>query len=68
MTGETSLPAPIYRIWVAHCPFKKNGFPSLGTFGKSIKPVVIISMETWNKLCQDVPQLQTTQFEVGRQE
>ncbi len=58
---------PTYRIWVAHCPFKKNGFPSLGNFGASIKPVVIFSMATWQQLCKDVPQLQTTQFEVGSQ-
>jgi len=57
-----------YRIWVAHCPFKKNGFPSLGTFGASEAPVVIFRMDTWKRLCADVPQLQTTQFEVGSQE
>jgi len=37
----------------------------LGTFGASSEPVVIMTMETWKKLCEDVPQLQTTQFEVG---
>jgi hypothetical protein len=57
-----------YRIWVAQCPFKKSGFPSLGSFGKSIAPVVIFKMETWKRLCADVPQLQTTQFEVGAEE
>jgi hypothetical protein len=60
--------SPKYRIWAAHCPFKKNGFPSLGTFGATVKPVVIMSMETWTRLCKDVPQLQTTQFEVGTYE
>lgn len=55
----------LYRIWVAHCPFKKNGFPSLGTFGKSEAPVVIMTVATWQKLCADIPALQTTQFEVG---
>jgi hypothetical protein len=54
-----------YRIWVTHCPFRKTGSPVLGTFGRDIKPVVIFTMETWNRLCQDVPQLQTTMFEVG---
>lgn len=59
---------PLYRIWVAHCLFKKSGFPSLGTFGKTERPVVIFDLETWKRLCADVPQLQTTQFEVGSQE
>ena len=50
---------------IINCPFKKNGVPSLGTFGASEQPVVIFTLETWKKLCADVPQLQTTQFEVG---
>lgn len=53
------------RIWVLHCPFRKTGSPVLGTFGRTVEPVVIMRMETWKKLCEDVPQLQTTQFEVG---
>jgi hypothetical protein len=57
-----------YRIWVAHCLFKKNGFPSLGTFGASEAPVVIMTLKIWEQLCKDVPQLQTTNFEVGSQE
>lgn len=61
-------PTAQYRMWVAHCPFKKSGFPSLGTFGKEFKPVVIMTMATWEQLCRDVPQLQTTQFEVGSSE
>lgn len=56
---------PKYRIWVLHCPFKKTGVPVMGSFGASEKPVVIFTLETWQKLCADVPQLQTTQFEVG---
>jgi hypothetical protein len=59
--------API-RIWVAHCPFKKSGFPSLGTFGASVKPIVIMHMETWQKLCREIPELAARQFEVGSQE
>lgn len=54
-----------YRIWALHCLFRKNGTPVLGTFGASEAAVVIMTMETWNRLCRDVPQLQTTQFEVG---
>lgn len=61
-------PKPKFRIWVAHCPFKKNGAPSLGSFGKSIAPVVVFKLETWKRLCEDVPQLQTTMFEVGADE
>lgn len=57
-----------YRIWVTPMLFKKNGFPSLGTFGRSETNVVIFTMETWKRLCQDVPQLQTTYFEVGSQD
>lgn len=53
------------RIWVMHCPFRKNGTPVLGSFGATTQPVVIFQMATWKKLCEDVPQLQTTQFEVG---
>lgn len=60
--------SPQYRIWVLHCPFKKNGAPSLGTFGATESPVVIFKLETWKKLCADVPQLQSTQFEVGSYE
>jgi hypothetical protein len=53
------------RIWAAHCPFRKTGSPVLGTMGSSIKPVVVMTMDTWNKLCADVPALQTMQFEEG---
>ena len=67
MTDTTAEPAR-YRIWVAHCPFKKNGAPSLGSFGRSIDQVVVFRMATWKKLCEDVPQLQTTMFEVGSDE
>ena len=56
------------RIWVTHCLFKKNGFPSLGTFGASEAPVVIMTLKTWQKLCAEVPALQTMQFEVGSSE
>lgn len=54
-----------YRIWALRCLFKKTGVPSLGTFGATEAPVVIMTLETWKRLCADVPQLQTTQFEVG---
>jgi hypothetical protein len=57
-----------YRIWALWMPFKKSGFPSLGTFGATERKVVIIPMETWNTLCAENPGLQTTQFEVGSYE
>lgn len=47
------------------CPFTKRGFPSVGNFGASVRNVVIFDMATWTQLCKDVPQLQTTKFEVG---
>jgi len=56
------------RIWALHCPFTKTGFPVLGNFGRTIRPVVIIPMATWTKLCQDIPELGKTQFEVGASE
>lgn len=61
MADET----PTYRIWMMHCPCRKTGSPVVGTFGRTIQPVVIMRMETWTRLCQDVPQLQTTMFDVG---
>lgn len=61
MTESQKLP----RMWVTHCPFRKTGSPVLGTFGASTKPVVIMTMDTWNQIVKDVPALQTMQFEVG---
>lgn len=56
---------PFPRIWTAYCPFNKTGAPVLGNFGKEVRGVVIMEIATWNKLCADIPALQTTQFEVG---
>jgi hypothetical protein len=58
----------LYRIWVAHCPFRKNGAPVLGSFGSTIAPVVVMKIETWKRLCAAIPDLQATQFEVGADE
>lgn len=69
MVAEDASAAPaLYRLWVTPILFKKNGFPSLGTFGRTEGTAVIMRTETWRRLCQDVPQLQTTQFEVGSQD
>lgn len=54
-----------FRIWALHCPFKKDGFPSMGTFGKTIEPVIVMKMATWNALCAKFPDLAAEQFEVG---
>lgn len=53
------------RIWVQHCPFRKTGSPVLGTCGATIQPVVIMKLDTWTRLCQSIPELSATQFEVG---
>lgn len=53
------------RIWVTPCAFKKSGFPSLGTFGATVGNVVILRMETWQRLCREIPELGKRQFEVG---
>lgn len=54
-----------FRMWVAECPFRKNGTPVLGNMGARAEPVVVMTTETWRRLCDAVPQLQTTMFEVG---
>ena len=54
-----------FRMWAMHCPFKKDGFPSLGTFGKTIEPVVIMKASEWTRLCKAFPELGNTKFEVG---
>lgn len=53
------------RIWVTRCLFKKNGFPSLGSFGARTGEVVIIPLASWKRLCEEIPDLATRQFEVG---
>ncbi len=65
MSEPTSPPQRQYRIWVLPCPFRKDGAPSLGTFGKTIRNVIIVPIDTWEKLCAENPALAATQFEVG---
>lgn len=62
-TGSASV-AP-YTMWVAHCPFRRSGSPVLGTMGSSIQGVIVMTTDEWRRLCDAVPQLQTTQFRVG---
>lgn len=61
---RSSLRQPI-RIWALHCPFTKTGFPVLGNFGTRERGVVIIPVETWTALCEEIPALAAMQFEVG---
>ena len=56
------------RIWTLHCPFTKTGFPVLGSFGSTVRGVVIIPIEKWMELCQQIPALAQTQFEIGTSE
>ena len=57
-----------FRIWALSCPFRKDGTPSLGSFGSTIRNVVIVPVETWTTLCQENPALAATKFEVGAYE
>lgn len=58
--------API-RIWALHVPFNKRGFPALGhSFAaRTTKGCIIIPADKWTELCQRIPDLAATQFEVG---
>lgn len=47
------------------CPFARDGAPVLGQAGYTEQGVVIMTLATWNKLCEDVPDLAKTQFQVG---
>lgn len=65
MSAEPTTPL---RIWILPCPFRKDGSPSLGTFGSKVRNVVIIPAETWTKLVEQNHALAATQFEVGSYE
>lgn len=70
MADPSDLPAPAkpIRMWVTYCAFKKNGFPSLGSFGSTTGTVVILPLAAWKQLCADIPALAQQQFEVGAEE
>jgi hypothetical protein len=55
-------------IWAFHCPFRKEGSPVLGSFGATVRPVVILPMETWTRLCREIPALGAMQFNVGSED
>jgi hypothetical protein len=54
-----------YTIWSVFAPFRKDGSPVLGSFGASVKGVILIDVETWKRMCADNPQLAATKFRVG---
>ena len=60
-----TLPDKPLRIWAMHCPFRKTGSPVLGSMGSSVQPVIVMTLETWQALCQRDPTIQTMPFEVG---
>lgn len=76
-TTSDPIPAPVsapdqaskpVRMWVLDAPFNKRGVPLMGQFGSRSGHVVIFTVSEWKRLCENVPQLQTTQFEVGSYE
>lgn len=64
-TVDNQDDATPFRMWALHCPFRKDGFPAMGSFGKTIEPVIVMTTATWTKLCAKHPSLATEQFEVG---
>jgi hypothetical protein len=58
-------PSKHLRIWIFECPFTKHGTPVLGSFGSTIRNVVVIPVEAWTALCRDIPELGRYNFEVG---
>ena len=60
-------PPSAYRIWSLACPFRKNGTPVLGTFGRTIESVVLMRHSTFKRLIAEHPTLATAQFEVGEE-
>jgi hypothetical protein len=70
-TDRSASPAPggwQPTIWAFHCPFRKEGSPVLGSFGATVRPVVILPMETWTRLCREIPALGAMQFNVGSED
>jgi hypothetical protein len=59
--------APV-TIWVAECPFRRNGSPVLGTMGSTTDTVIVFRSAEWKRLCAAIPALATTAFNVGTYE
>lgn len=62
---EPPAVADSFTIWAMDCPFRKAGSPVLGTMGSSIRRVIVIEMDEWQRMNDAIPQLATTQFRVG---
>lgn len=62
MSDEQKKP---YRVWSIEAPFRSDGSPVVGTFGKSIRPVVIMESDTFKRLVKEHSSLATAHFEVG---
>jgi hypothetical protein len=57
-----------YTIWALPAAFKKSGFPSMGSFGATVRNVVIMDAETFKRLVAEHPSLATAEFRVGTEE
>ncbi len=61
----TRAPEGDYRVWSIDMPFRKDGAPVAGTMGSTIKRVLVIEAETFKRLIDEHPSLQTARFDVG---
>lgn len=52
-------------IWVTHMPYRKGGSPVIAGFGSTIRAVVIMDLNTWTQLSNEIPELERKQFKVG---
>lgn len=64
VTTDSTAPPP-YPIWNLEAPFTKTGFPVVGSFGRTIRPVIIMEVETFQRLVKEHPSPETAQFKVG---
>ena len=55
-----------YRLWPADMPFRRDGTPVVGNMGSSVRSVVIMETETFQRLVAENPGLATAQFEVAQ--
>ena len=65
--GADAKPAP-YTVWSTEAPFRKDGFPVVGTFGATSRSVIIMTRETFKRLVDEHPSLSTAEFRVGTEE
>lgn len=64
--SEENKTQPI-RIWALFVPFNKRAFPVFGNSFAAVtsKSCIIIPADKWTELCNRIPELAATQFEVG---